>query len=370
MDGLARELRWARGMKSVLPLALAGASLFFSFAAYGRGPETTWVPAAGAGAGTAPAPAPATEPLPPPPASPPVTVGAPAEGSSGCRLTASRGVEPGDADTATRLLCSEIVQAGAPVGSRYRVAFGSLGSLIIVSVDREGETPGSVADSRTMTLHGIEEIRIAAPRLAQSLVSGTPIASTQTVDNVVTEEGRVPVSRPGKLQVGLGLAGALTPYDGVGLAPAFVGDPHYGMSQLEISGSLRFSSPSSLSSPASSAPSSPTGGIVSFSIGGRYFTSPKEISPYLGGGVAYSYFRLALPNGFDGNGSGLGVYVDAGVEILRTHKSRLAIGARYDLPFFAVNDVNGAPQPGPPPGGPLPSNVYFAPLSIEARLTF
>ncbi|MGH7440080.1 MAG: hypothetical protein ACRENE_30690 [Polyangiaceae bacterium] len=300
------------------------------------------------------------------PASPPAPV--PDDVSSpGCHLTSSRGVDPGDADTAARLLCSEIVQAGAPAGSSYRVAFGSLGSLIIVSVDREGEAPGSVADSRTMTLHGIEEIRIAAPRLAESLVSGTPIASTQTVDNVVTEEGRTPLTRPGRMQVGLGLAGALTPYDGIGLAPAFVGDLHYGMSQLEISGSLRFSSPSSMSSTDASGHSSPTGGLASLSIGGRYYTSDKEVSPYLGGGLAYSYFRLAQPNGFDGSASGLGVYVDAGVELLRTHRSHLALGARFDLPFFAL--VDDTPQPSTT-GAPPPGTVYFAPLSVEARLTF
>jgi hypothetical protein len=267
------------------------------------------------------------------------------------------------------MLCSEIVQAGAPQDSRYRVAFGSLGSLVIVSVDREGQTPGSVADSRTMTLHGIEEIRIAAPRLAHALVDGTPIESTQTVDNVVTEEGRIPLAKPGKMQVGLGLAGSVTPYDGMGVTPAFMLDLHYGMSQIEISGGLRFSSPSAWSSIAE-ARSSPTGAVVSTSIGARYFTSDKEISPYFGSGVAYSYFRLALPNGFDGNASGFGVYIDAGVEILRTHRSHLALGARLDLPFFALNNATGTPDASSPPGAPAPSTMYFAPLSFEARLTF
>jgi hypothetical protein len=335
-------------MRLALPslFLLAGASLFVSLSASAQDAE--------------PAPAPPTLPAPAP-------APLPEDTSSPCRLTSSRGVDPGDADTATRLLCSEIIQAGAPPGSRYRVAFGSLGSLLIVSVDREGEAPGSVADSRTMTLHGIEEIRIAAPRLAESLVKGTPIASTQTVDNVVTEEGRTPVTRPGKMDVGFGIAGALTPYDGIGLAPALVGDLHYGMSQLEISGSLRLSAPSSWSSAGPSDNHSPTGGFAALSIGGRYYTSDKEISPYFGGGLAYSYFRLALPNGFDGNASGLGVYLDAGVEILRTHRSHLALGARFDLPFFALND--GSPQPSATGAHP-PGTMYFAPLSVEARLTF
>src|SRR5581483_2169200 len=130
MDGLARELRRGPGMKlhlGLLPCALAGASFCFSIPASAQGPETTWVQTPA----SAPAPAPAL-PLAPAPAA--VAVPAPSDASAGCRLTSSQGVNPGDADTATRLLCSEIVQAGASQGSRYRVAFGSLGSLIIVSV--------------------------------------------------------------------------------------------------------------------------------------------------------------------------------------------------------------------------------------------
>jgi hypothetical protein len=299
---------------------------------------------------------------------PPAEAVAP-EPAAGCRLVDRHGVDAGDAETATRLLCSEIVQAGAPTGARYRVAFGTLGSLIIVSVDREGDAPGSVADSRTMTLHGIEEIRIAAPRIADALVHGGPIAETQTVDNLVDEESRIPKSRPGKLQFGLGLAGALAPFSsGIGVAPAVVLDLHYGMSQIEIGGSLRFGGGSG----SSSENPSPTGSLVSGSIGGRYYTSPKEISPYLGGGVAMSYFSLSLPNGFEGNNSGLGVYVDAGIEVLRTHRSHLALGARLDLPFFALNDQAGESSTVGPVASTqsTASSFYFAPLSVEARLTF
>jgi hypothetical protein len=285
-----------------------------------------------------------------------------------CRLVANQGVAASDAETATRLVCSEIIQAGAPSGVRYRVAFGTLGSLIIVSVDREGEGPGTVADSRSMTLHGIEEIRIAAPRLAESIVHGGPIAETQTVDNVVDEEARVPQSRPGKLEFGLGLAGAFTPFaSGLGVAPAVILDLHYGMSQLEIGGSFRFGAPSG----GSADNSQPTGNLVSASIGGRYFTTNKEISPYVGGGLAYSYYSLSLPSGFDGNNSGLGAYVDAGVEILRTHRGHLALGVRVDLPFFALNDQAGSSGPGLTASSPNPpSSLYYAPVSVEARLTF
>ncbi len=313
-------------------------------------------------------------PLPVPvllPAPAPADSAAPEEGPapSACQLVDHRGVDPGDATIAARLVCSELVQAGAPPDARYRVAFGTLGSVILLSVDREGDAPGSTAASRTMTLHGIEEVRIAAPRIADSIVHGSPIAETQTVDNIVDEEARIPKSRPGKLHFALGLAGALTPFqDGPGVAPAAILDLHYGMSQIEIGGSLRFG----FGSGTSDAHSSPTGQVVAASIGARYFTSNKEISPYLGGGLAYSYFSVALPSGFDGKNSGLGVYADAGVEILRTHHAHLALGARVDVPFFALNDQSSGALggSGAAQAQNVPSTMYYAPLSVEARLTF
>ena len=77
---------------------------------------------------------------------------------------------------------------------------------------------------------------------------------------------------------------------------------------------------------------------------------------------------MALPDGFDGNASGLDTFVDAGIEIFRTHSSRLALGARFDLPLFALN---AQPNLWPEAGMPKPpSNLYFAPVSVEARFTF
>ncbi len=285
-----------------------------------------------------------------------------------CRLAESGDIARGDAETATQLICSEIVQAGAPPGAHYHVAFGTLGSLVIVSVDREDGGPQTVADSRSMTLHGIEEVHVAAPRLAAAIVHGSPIVETETVDNLVEDETRLPLTRLARLRLGMGLAGALAPYEGMTVAPGLLLDLHYERNQFEIGGSLRFSAPSTWASEASSVTTSPTGGFVSASLGGRYFTSNRDFSPYLGGGLAYSYYRVALPSGFDGNASGLGVYIDAGIEVFRTHHSRLALGARFDLPLFALNDQ---PNLWPEPGAPKPpSRLYFAPVSVEARFTF
>jgi len=136
-----------------------------------------------------------------------------------------------------------------------------------------------------------------------------------------------------------------------------------GNQQLEVGGGLRFGG-------AGGNPGNPpeSNGFAIFSLGGRYFTSDADTSPYLGGGLTWSYLSLWLPGeGFSGNGSGLGGYIDAGVQILRTHKTHLAFGARLDLPCFNLTNSNSYLGAGTP--APAPTNVYYAPLSFELRIT-
>ena len=285
-----------------------------------------------------------------------------------CRLSEHTGVEDGDATTAGRLVCGEIARAGGDAsGARYRVSLGTLGSLVILSVAREGEALGSTADSREMTLHGIEEVAVAAPRIAESIVRGTALPETQTVDNVVGLETREPASKPGKLHFAIALTGTFAPFDqGLGVGPGGVLDLHYEMSQVEFGGSLRFGG-------GSSSNASPSVAFFAASMGGRYFTSPKDVSPYVGGGLAWSFYSVSAPAGFDGQNSGLGAYFDAGVEVMRTHHAHLAMGVRVDMPFFALNtnvesEGNGFATGSAPT--PQQQTLYYVPVSLEARLTF
>lgn len=287
-----------------------------------------------------------------------------------CRLSEHTGVDDGDAATAGRLVCAEIARAGgAASGARYRVSLGTLGSLVILSVAREADALGSTADSREMTLHGIEEVAVAAPRIADSIVRGTPLPETQTVDNIVGQETREPATRPGKLHFAIALTGTFAPFDqGLGVGPGGILDLHYEMSQVEFGGSLRFGG-------GSSSDTSPSVAFFAASMGGRYFTSAKDVSPYLGGGLAWSFYSVSVPSGFDGQNSGLGAYFDAGVEVMRTCHAHLAIGVRVDMPFFALNnDVNDVVVGSGFANGSAPPTVqrtlYYVPVSIEARLTF
>jgi hypothetical protein len=320
----------------------------------------------------APATALAQEPLEPLPASgEPAPPPAPAP-SSTCRLGDHEGFDEADARTAARLVCSEIAHAGAPAGTHYRVALGKLGSTTILSVAREGETPGSTADSREMRLQNIEEVMVAAPRIAESIVKGLSLTETEKVDNLVGGETRQPKSKPGKTHFALGLVGVLPPLD-QGLTPA-AGldlDVHYetGSQQFEVGGSMRFGGGNG----GSNSPAICNGFFI-FSLGGRWYTADTDVSPYLGGGLSWSYLNLSLPGQGNYDSTGLGTYVDAGVQILRTHHAHLAFGARLDLPFFSVRSqgyyYSGYSSPGVSQPPPPPSSIYYAPLSLEIRLTF
>ncbi len=298
--------------------------------------------------------------------------------ASTCRLGDYEGFDDADAHTTERVVCAEIARAGASAGAHYRVSLGKLGSATILSVAREGDTPGSTADSREMRLQNIEEVMVAAPRIAESIAKGTPLLETEKVDNLVGQDTRQPKSKPGKTHFALGLVGLLPPIDqGLTPAPGLVLDVHYetGSQNLELGGSMRFGGGNG------SGPAAVSNGFFAFSLGGRWYTTDTDVSPYVGGGLTWSVLDLHMPDaGVDASNNGLGAYADAGVQILRTHHAHLALGLRLDLPFFALNnseyvvETGASPAPGgagtPQPTAAVQHTYYYAPLSMELRLTF
>jgi hypothetical protein len=299
-------------------------------------------------------------PLPPPAVT--VTVPVPP-----CRLSEHAGFEDADARTAGALVCAAIAHEGPPAAARYRVSLGNLGRILILSVAEEGASIDSTLDSREMRLQGIEEVEVAAPRIAASIVHHIPLVDTEKVDNLVGGETRTPRSRSGKVHFALGLAGVEPPLDqGISPAPGIILDVHYETpdQRLELGGSFRGGG-------GSASSSAPQIGFAIFSLGGRYYISDSDFSPYVGAGLSWEFLSLTLPEDFSGNNSGLGAYADVGVEILRTHHAHLALGARLDVPFFALNSNESEAFPVSGGSAPrLPSPYYYAPLSLELRLTF
>jgi hypothetical protein len=307
--------------------------------------------------------------------SPPPLPRGPGPSGPPCRLAEHSGVEEADAATAAQLVCSELARAGAPATARYRVAIGKLGSVIILSVALEGDTFGSTADTREMRLDSIEGVPGAAPRIASALVHGTVIEDIEAPSpaNPPAEPLRPAPSSPAKVHFALGMLGQFPPLDRSG-TPAAGADLelHAELSTFEIVTSLRFGGDDSDRSVGIT--------FVEFSMGGRYFTSSADLSPFIGGGFAWSYLNLTdhVHNDFDGNHTGLGGYGEIGLEVGRTHHTHLAFAARLDLPFYSLeNDIGQFTQPPIAPNGGSTQNtqlvigtLYYAPLSLEVRVTF
>ena len=125
----------------------------------------------------------------PPPAPPASEL----RGSAACIAGISEGIPRGDAHTAAALVCQALRDTGADVsaepvdpelatgrGSAYRVDIRPLGSLVFVQVIFESPI-GTPVQSRSLQLNGIEEVSVAAPRVADSIVHGTPLEKTAKV---------------------------------------------------------------------------------------------------------------------------------------------------------------------------------------------
>jgi hypothetical protein len=305
---------------------------------------------------------PTATPPPLPPPSPPTTSPEPATPLPFCRLGEHAGVDDDDAATAAQLVCAELSRAGAPADARYRVSLGKLGSLVILSVAREGDAPGSTVDSRQSPLRGIEEVTLAAPRLADALVHGEPMRKTETVDDLTSSETRTPNVRPATTHLAAGLIGMFGPLDrGLSIGPGISLELHAETNPFQIVGNLRFGGGSDSSAPI----------FVGPSVGARYFPMNTDSSLFVGGGLSWSYYAISESLGSNESGSGLAAYGEVGVEIMRTRHAHLAFGARLDVPSFQLK--SGASSTYDYPTGTSVttsgSSLYFAPLSFEARVT-
>lgn len=293
---------------------------------------------------------PATAP-PPPPA--PIA-------TSRCTLGAHAGIPDADAMTAAQVVCDEIFKLGAPANAHYRVGLGKLGNVIILSVTVES-SPGVTQDHKQMQLSSIEEVSVAAPRLAQAAVHGTPLQQTQTVDNIVGDEARKPRKKSGSTHFALGLIGVLPPLSAGGSpAPGIDLDFSYEASNFSLNAGLRG---------ASGGQDQAHVGYFALTIGGRYFLTDTDIAPFIGGGMAWTTLT-ARTSSFNGDNNGLGAYGEIGVQALRTHRTHLTLGLRADLPFYSLKEGSSVYNYATQSYSTSNASLYYVPLTISLGITF
>jgi hypothetical protein len=285
-----------------------------------------------------------------------------------CELKEARGVATPDAQTATELLCGELRRVSGGRGV-YTVELRTLGELVVVTASRE-EPAGSV----TVQVRGVEEILTAAPRIADALVRGLGFATTQRVDNLLVEETRPARVKKGSVKFSLGVAD---------IESAGFGARAAGFSLGLMYSAPRFALPAELRFAWDDAAYPGKGlDLFSVSVGGRAYLSTRDLSPFVGGGMGVLKLDARDSTGpgveFYAERFGVAPYAEAGVEMLRLHRGRVALHVRADFPLGSLESPEIAPysytdpmtgyhyeQPGQPA-----ESRYVVPVSIGVSVAF
>lgn len=255
-------------------------------------------------------------------------------GAAECLMGSMKGIPEADAETVADIICDAIRARGIDVaqpsfdargGEAYRIDARPLGSKLFLTVTHVGTEGGNLARA-TLDVMAIEEVPVAAPRLAEMILDRKSADQTAKVSSLVGDETRQYQKKAGETLWGLGFSGIAVPgadvFPGMGLV--FRGT--FETEDFGIVGDLRI-----------------TGGdkkavidqatIFSASINGRYFFLDGGWSPYIGGGLGWAALTL-VNDDLDTSDSGMGGNVEFGFEFLRFYKSRLQVDFRVDLPFF------------------------------------
>jgi hypothetical protein len=291
-----------------------------------------------------------------------------------CGLTEARGVPEADALTATRLICAELKRSSSGQGA-FGIVLETLGRVVVVTATRE-DTAASV----TVRVEGVEEVPVAAGRIADALVHGLSLPATQRVDNLLEDETREAKTKKGPVKFSLGVADVESPGHGARAAGFSLG-LLYATPRFALPAEMRFALDDYQGG-------EPELDLFSISVGGRYYLSKRDWSPFVGAGLGV--LRLAAsedeftetgypgPEYFYAERFGLAAYVEAGIEVLRLHRGRIAFHVRADLPTWSLEsdafevypswDGSG-PYPGPSQVIPGESR-YVVPVAIGLTVAF
>lgn len=275
-----------------------------------------------------------------------------------CVLGRHDGTPAPDALTLAELACEELKRRKVsvmtratteePDGERWVVDLRTLGTTTYLSLTYF--TSGmDAAWTEKLQLNRIEEGPDAAVRLAEAYASNRSVASTARPGNLVGQDlGDGDPKRYGELMFGAGLMGVIAPdlemWGGAGLslALAWEADRYGVLTEFRMAGNS----------------GDYDGFVGGLHLGGRYYFLDADFSPYVGLGMAYVGYSASEPYDWnmDGgpvedqeaapyveprsvDGSGLAAYLSAGVQGLRSWRSRMHFDVRVEQPFFTLESV-------------------------------
>jgi hypothetical protein len=338
----------------------------YAAAAVAQTPPDGETPAARPPAVAGPSSTPTGSPATAPSASPTVPPAAPpaVPGAYRCTLGDHSGVDPDSAATAASIVCAEVAARGPQAGATYVVYLRRLGRSGVLALEQR-DSAGNLVGQRQVTLQSIEETTVAAPRLADALLKGVPIEGTQRVDNLLEQETREQKRKWGATYWGPGIGGTALP-GGVRLvAPTFVLAVYHETDDVAVGGDLVASKQESHNDDGKDA------SFTALSVGGRYFLSDGDLTPFVGGGSSWSWVSLS-DGDWHGEADGFSLHAEAGIEALRMYKTRLVVGVRATLPVYRVEPERLYSWT---PGSSEPTVVqqdkkYVVPVTLSATLMF
>ncbi|MCA9537700.1 MAG: outer membrane beta-barrel protein [Myxococcales bacterium] len=268
-----------------------------------------------------------------------------------CLIGEHTGIDPGDARTVTGLVCEELAARGVPVGAPqeapgdgrvWHVRLNKLGDGALLSLSEESP-PGKVVYAQRLQIGDLKESPVAARRLAKAVSRHQPVHETAQVSNMVQEETRAYAKMHGEVLWDAGVVGGFVGGTDTGLAYGFTLGVGYEAASWAIGSDMRFLFATGDAQRAEDgwgdSHEEKSASAFMWGVGARYFFSEGSVSPFVGGGLAFTALSVDTIEA-QGDKTGLGAYAAVGVEIFRLHESRLAIDARLDVPFFDVPVVS------------------------------
>ena len=259
-------------------------------------------------------------PPPLPPVSPQESVTVP--GGYTCDISEYAAVDPDDARTTADLVCNALAARHARPGA-YNVRIGKLGTKLHLVV-----TERATGEERSLFLDEIEEIRVAAGRLALALAQNQAVEQTQNADNAVPSE--VPPTEQKRAKFG-GFVG-VTSMEGVGLvmspSAGAEGDLVFQLHRLSLLLEARAGGIGSANNLL---------GYGALGTGARYYMSDDDTSAFVGGGVSFAYYQANRFLDTSYSGSGFAFYGEVGVAFLRSSGVGIIAALRSDLPLFTLD---------------------------------
>ena len=269
----------------------------------------------------------------------------------------SQGIDEVDARSGALLIALELRKLGVSVSDPvyeaptsvnvYRVSFNRLGEKVLVHLSQE--TPvGAIVIERQLLIADIEEMVVAAPRLADALIHNKPVTPIVDIKGVVEEDASVSKKITGESFWTIGLFGTWIPGTNLNAELGFEVGLSYERPKYAVETEFR--------STRGEEPGGDSFLFSSWSIGGRYFFNKRNISPYMGSGLSlvsanyeayssggygdkwesYKYYQYQAD-------TGLGAYIIGGIEMLRFSTNRLKLELRVDRSLFSLPNQDVMP---------------------------